>query len=237
MLYVIHGSNTTKVADQAKKLVTGVLRKRKGAQVFTFEGEVLRVEHLDALIEAKGLFVEKHIIVIKQPYTTVEGKKIIGDRLRRFSETDNIVVLVEGKLLAHDKKKLEKHAHKIEEHAEEEKKNPVVNVFSLTDALGARKKQELWTGYRQALRTGVEPESIHGTLFWAVKTMVIAKKSDSCEGAGQKEYVYKKNRVYAKNFKEGELLHMSRELIEIYHQARRGGCEIALALERWILRM
>lgn len=237
MLYVIHGNNTTKVADQATKLVKGILEKRKGAQLYTFEGENLQVDQLDALIDARGLFVEKHVIVIKQPYIKTEVKNVMFERLKRFSETDNIVVLVEGKILAQDKKKLEKYAHRIEEHALEEKKKDVFNVFTLGDALGRRKKQELWSGYIQAQRAGLELESIHGTLHWAVKAMVIAKKSSSPEESGQKPYTYNKNKTYAKNFKEEELLNLSRDLIEIYHGARRGKYELAVALERWMLRL
>jgi len=235
MLFVIHGSDTTKVADKTAKLVAGLLKKREGAQVYYFDDGDLMGAELDALIGAQGLFVERHIVVLKQPFAKKETKEIVLDRLQRFKESENVVILAEGKLLATEKKKIEKHAQKVERYDEVKKEEQKFNVFALGDALGKKSKRELWTLYMQALRSGVEVESVHGTLHWTARALLTASNSNSPEEAGQKPFVYQKYRRYGANFKEGELLECSRELIALYHDSRRGRGELKTSLEHWIL--
>ncbi len=164
-----------------------------------------------------------------------ETRSIVVPRLKRIAETQNIFVIAEGKLLAEHKKVLEKHAHQTEEHALKKVEKESFNVFALSDALCARNKQMLWSLYMQALRAGLEPESIHGTLHWSVRTLLSVVRSKSFEESGQKQFTYNKYKHTASIFKEEELVRFSRELISIYHDARRGGLELTLALERWIL--
>lgn len=235
MLYVFHGTNTTKVADQTSRLVSQLLKKKPDAQVFYFdEGEINETD-LDSLVEAQGLFVEKHIVVLKQVLQKAESSEMIIPKLPSFKGTQNIFVVSEGKISAEHKRALTKHAEKIEEHNEGVSKKEVINVFALGDALGSKDKKALWTGYIGALRGGVEVESIHGTLHWAIKAMISSSSSSSPEEAGEKQFTYNKFRRYASNYKEGELVNHSRKLIEIYHDARRGKHDLEIALERWIL--
>jgi DNA polymerase III delta subunit len=237
MLFVFHGTNIHKVADKTNKLISDLLIKRPLAQVFSFEGGFLSESDIDALIEAQGLFVEKHIVVLRQTFQVPESRDIVLARLKRFAETQNIVVISENKLLAEYKKALTKHAVKIEEHTEVKAEKEKFNVFALGDALGARNRQVLWVGYMNALRAGLEPESIHGTLHWAVRTMLSTVHTSTAEEAGQKPYSYNKFKRYATNFKEGELVKLSRTLIVLSHDARRGKHELKTALEKWILEM
>jgi DNA polymerase III delta subunit len=235
MLFVFHGSDVTKIADQASALVLSLKKKKPDAQVYVFEGSAFSERDVDELIEAQGLFFEKHIVVFKQPFEVAENRDIILARLERFAKTQNIIVITENKLLAVHKKMFSKHAEKIEEHVSKPAGETAFNVFALSDALGERNKQKLWTGYMQALRNGIEPESIHGTLHWSVKSILTAVGSTSPEDAGQKPYSFNKGKQYAKNYSPQELVKLSRDLITLYHDARRGKHELKTALERWVL--
>jgi DNA polymerase III delta subunit len=235
MLYVFHGTNIHKVADKTNKLIADLLTKRPLAQVFSFEGGYFGESDLDALIEAQGLFVEKHIVVLRQTFEVAESRDIVLARLKRIAETQNIIVISENKLLAEYKRVLTKHAVKIEEHAEAKVEREVFNVFALGDALGGRNRQALWVGYMTALRSGLEPESIHGTLHWAVRTMLSAVHTTTPEEAGQKPFSYNKFKRYATNFTKEELAKLSESLIVLYHDARRGKHDLKTALEKWIL--
>lgn len=235
MLFVFYGTNTKKVADQASRLVANLLKKKPDAQVFSFEGENMSESDLDELIEAQGLFVEKHVVVIKRAFSVVESRDMVLARLKQFASTPNIFVIIEDKLLAEHKKAFAKHAEKIEEHTQAKVEKIEFNVFALADALGEKNKQRLWTGYIEALRAGNEVESIQGTLHWAVKAMLASAHSESPEEAGQKPYSYNKFKRFAKNFSEEELKGLSRSLISLYHDARRGKVELKTGLERWIL--
>lgn len=237
MLYVFHGTDTTKVADQAQKLVIGLQKKKPDAQIFSFEGGSLAEAELDELVEAQGLFVEKHIVVIKRPFTAMQSRDAVLARLERFKITQNIVVIIEDKLLAEHKKLFTKHAEKIEEHTKIKSATSEFNVFALADALGERNKQALWVGYVKALRAGLEVESIHGTLHWVIKTMLAVQNSASAEEAGQKPFTYNKTKRHLTNFTKEELATMSRGLIDLYHNARRGKGELQGSLERWILEL
>lgn len=235
MLYVFHGTDIKKVADKTGGLVAGLVAKRPDAQVFSFEGAFTETAALDELVEAQGLFVEKHVVVLKQPFETAESRDMVLERLERIATSQNIFVLAEGKLLAAQKKALEKHAAKIEEHARKDAKVREFNVFALGDALGARDRRALWTGYIQARRSGLEPESISGTLHWAIKGMLAASNAASATESGQKPFVYNKFKRAAGNFTPTELTGLSHSLISLYHDARRSKHAIDTALERWTL--
>lgn len=238
MLYVYHGNNVLKVADQTNKLVASLKAKRPLVEVFSFESGQLSGSDLDALIEAQGLFVEKHIVVLRQMFEVVESRDVVLTRLKRLADTQNIFIISENKLLAEYKKTLTKHATKIEEHTQAIREKEVFNVFALGDALGARNKQALWVGYMQALRAGLEPESIHGTLHWAVKAMLGTVATKSPEEAGQKSaYSYNKFKRFSTNFTKEELTTLSRSLIAIYHDAHRGKTDLKIALEQWVLQV
>lgn len=235
MLYVFHGTNTKKVSDHASRLVANLLKKKPDAQVFSFEGGDISESDIDALIEAQGLFVEKHIVVLKQPFVVALSRDLVLARLEQFAMTKNIFVIIEEKLLAEHKKAFAKFAEKIEEHSQLKTDKEPYNVFALADALGTRNKQSLWVIYMGAQRAGLEIESIHGTLHWAIKAMLSASRTNTPEEAGQKQYSYTKFKKYAGNFSPEELVALSRNLVSLYHEARRGKGDLKILLERWIL--
>ena len=235
MLYVFHGNNRKKVADQVRKLTQQLVLKKPDAQVFTLEGKDFQVREIDELIEAQGLFTRRHIVIVKEPMQEAQTRELFAERLKKISETGNIFIVLEDKLIAAHKKKLEKYAEKIEEHTEKEGSKEVFNVFTLTDELGQKNKRALWLKYTEALKNGIEIESIHGTLHWAVRGMLFALQSPSPEASGQKPFVYQKQKRFAGNYGAECLRELSRELIDIYHNARRGRYDMQTALERWIL--
>lgn len=235
MLYVFHGNNRKKVTDRANALIASLVNKKPDAQVFTFDSKDMYGEELDSLIEAQGLFVERHIVVLKQPLQDSENKETVLDRLERFAQTQNIFIILEDALLASHKKTLSKHAEKIEEHTESKADTKPFNVFGLGDALGEKRKRALWTGYIQALEHGIEVESVHGTLHWALRGMLLAQNTSSPNESGQKPFMHSKFKRYANNYTRKELVTRSRELIALYHDARRGKHDLKIALERWIL--
>ena len=156
-------------------------------------------------------------------------------RLERFAVSENIFIIEEGVLAARQHKVCKEHAHKIEEHKERQVRTPAFNVFALSDALCARDKKRLWTLYVEARRAGVEPESILGTLHWAVRGMLVAAACDHAEEAGQKEFVFGKAKRYSRGFSRNELVLMSRALISMYHDAHRGSRVLDTDLERFTL--
>lgn len=109
------------------------------------------------------------------------------------------------------------------------------NIFSFTDALGARDKKQAWILYHKALTSGLSAEELFYKAVWIVKTMMLAGKSRSAEEAGLNPFVYKKAQSFLKKFKKGEVEKLSEDLVIGYHEARRGKGDLETALEKIIL--
>ncbi len=109
------------------------------------------------------------------------------------------------------------------------------NIFSLTDAIGSRNKKDAWVLYQKALASGMVAEEIFWKVMWAIKTMLLAKRTKTAEEAEMKTFPYNKAKSNLKNFKEGELEKISENLVIGYHNARRGKGEIEGLIEKVLL--
>lgn len=109
------------------------------------------------------------------------------------------------------------------------------NIFSLTDAIGSRDKKKAWMLYQKALASGLDPDRIFPTIFWQVKSLLLASRTKSASEADMKPFPYNKAKSNLKNFKEGELEKMSEELLVGYHNIRRGEGEMETLLEKFVL--
>lgn len=116
------------------------------------------------------------------------------------------------------------------------KKRSDFNIFSLTDAIGGRKKKEAWILYQKALMTGVPAEVIFfQALVWQIKSMLIASKTKSVTETDMKPFPYSKAKSFLKNFKDGELEKLSEDLVIGYNLARRGEGEVETLVEKILL--
>jgi DNA polymerase III delta subunit len=109
------------------------------------------------------------------------------------------------------------------------------NIFSLTDAVGARNKKEAWSLYQKALASGLSAEEIFWKVFWIVKSMLTASRTKNYSETEMKEFPYKKAKQYAQNFSKEELEKLSETLVVGYHNARRGIGEIDSLIEKFVL--
>lgn len=216
MLYIFHGSDTHKVADRTNALVAALRKKQPDAGVYVFEGVIEEVGVIDELVEARGLFVAKHIVVLKGVCEKKESREHILKRLPQFAAAEHAFVLSEGSVHAAHKKVFAEHAFKIEEYSKP-KQDRGFDPFGVTASLKARKRRDLWEAYLQARYSGESPEALAGLMHWAVKDML------------------GKPRIYAQHYTSERLRALSREIIKRYHEAHRGLYELDTALERWTL--
>jgi DNA polymerase III delta subunit len=186
-----------------------------------------------------GLFEQKYIVVLDNVFENKEHKDTVVGKVKEIGVSENVFVILEGKLDKKTVTKIEKKAEKVQEFSKstpsEKKKD--FNIFSLTDAIGRRDRKKAWVLFQQAVAGGVSPENIHGTIFWGVKSMLLASSAKTAKDAGLNPFVFSKSVSFSKNFKGGELESISSSLISIYHEARRGGTELGVALETFILSM
>lgn len=238
MLYVLYGDNTQLARSKLRGIIDSQTKKNPDASHFRLTTENFDEGKLEEFLGSNGLFQNKYIIVLDNLLLEEKFAKIILPRLEEIEESENIFIVLESTLKKDILGKLEKKSAKTQKFelakkAGSEKKE--FNVFALTDALGARDKKKLWVLYESALLSGLDPEEIHRVLFWQVKAMLGARTSRNALEAGLNPFVYSKTSKYARNFGETELQTLSRSLIDIYHQARRGQRDFEVAMERWVL--
>ncbi len=82
-------------------------------------------------------------------------------------------------------------------------------------------------------------EEVHGTITWAVKSMYIAstQTKEDALATGMKDYTYRTYKNYAGNYSAPTLTKMLAQLKDMYHEAHRGGVELEIALEQFLLNL
>ena len=240
MLYIFHGTDIDKSRTKAQTLINSLRVKKPDAAFVKFEADDWNISALESHLGGQGLFSNKYIIFLDRVTENPEAKDHLGDFVEVMNESDNIFILLEGKLLADLKKVFDKHAEKVvisdvPEAGKSFSTKKDFNIFSLADALGARDSFKAWNIYRQAIDGGIEPENIIGTLFWQVKSMILAHSTSTAGEAGLNPFVFGKSKRYSGNFSDSELTELSNDLIIAYHDSHRGIHDFSIALERFIL--
>ncbi len=235
MLYLIHGNDFEKARGKARELIAALQKKKPDAEVFRLEDEMVSEGKLVELAGSQGLFERKYIVFADNVFRSEEAKEIVLGKLKMLAESENIFIFLEDELNKTDLKELEKFAEKVQQFSSPLKKEKPFNIFTLTEMLGRREKRGLWILYQKALAQGLAPEEIHGVLFWQIKAMLAAMLTKTAEEAGFKPFVFQKSRAFAKNYSVAELKNLSAKMVAVYHNARRRGPDLDIALERLIL--
>ncbi len=236
MLYVIYGTDIDKVREKASALRDALTKKKPDASLFTMTGEDVSGERLDELVASQGLFENKYIVYADRILENRDANDVVYERLPLMKESPNVFIMLEGKLLAEAKKKLEKYAEKMEEHAlKDAPKKQSNDIFALADAFGKRDAQSLWVLYRKAIDEDAVPEEVHGIIWWQAKSIALAMTGLSPVETGLNPFVHKKAQSFAKNFTREEMNTILSDLVRMYHDAHRGKHDFKIALEKFAL--
>ncbi|OHA44030.1 MAG: hypothetical protein A3G03_00530 [Candidatus Taylorbacteria bacterium RIFCSPLOWO2_12_FULL_44_15c] len=235
MLYLIYGNDFEKARGKARELIADLQKRKPNAEVFRLEDEMVSAGKLDELSGGQGLFERKYIVFADNVFRSAEAKEIVLKKLKSLADSENVFIFLEDELGKADLKELEKFAKKVQKFSGATNKEKPFNVFSLTEKLGRRDKRGLWILYQKALAEGLAPEEIHGILFWQIKAMLAAVLAKTAEESGLKPFVFQKSRVFAKNYSLAELKNLSSKMVAVYHNSRRIGPDLDVALERLIL--
>ncbi len=126
---------------------------------------------------------------------------------------------------------------KVSEFGEERPQKRRADSFAVATALGRRDKRGAWVELEKARRAGLASEEIHGTIFWAFKTMLISLEFDrpTALRLGVKESSYRTYGSFAKNYAADEIKDKISTLKEIYHKGHRGELVLDDAIEKFVL--
>lgn len=239
MLYVIHGVDHRKAHDKTRSLIGSLRTKRPDAAFVRIDADAWHSRAIEEHLGGQGLFSNKYVVYLDRVTEHAEAKEALADLVPAMQESANIFIVLECKLAAELKKACEKHAEKMVECASEadaaKGKRDEFNIFALTDAFGSRDTFKAWMLYRQAVENGLEPENIAGTLFWQVKSMMLAVGAKSAGEAGLSPFVYGKSKRAAASYSPEEMRRLSAEIVSSYHDAHRGHVDLELRLERLLL--
>ncbi len=209
MIYFFHGTHIDKARSKAHELIGSLQKKKPDASFFKLDSETFNTSQLQEYIGGMGLFSNKYIVFLDRLSEKKEVKEEFIDKLKEIGESENIFIILEGKLDKATAAKIEKKAEKtLHFELEEQVAKPTYNAFALADAFGKKNKREAWILYRKSIDMGEAPEALHGMIFWKVKTLALA-------GA--------------------DMTKTLEDLVVLYHDARRGKHELETGLEAFLL--
>ncbi|MEM9337071.1 MAG: hypothetical protein AAGA35_04420 [Patescibacteria group bacterium] len=231
MLHIYCGNDTIQVREKAFAHVQQA--EVGGVRVHRVDAENFVSGMLADALGAVSLFGEAELYLLDIPSTNKDFAAEVKEALPAMAESSNQFVVIEGALLAADKKPYQKHASEFEELKAAAGER--FNTFAMADALARKDKKSLWLLLQQAKLSGIVEEEIIGTLWWQLKALRLAAKTSSAAEAGMKDFPYNKAKRALSKFKDGEVNSLAQSLLMVYHDGHNGTREIDLALEKWCL--
>lgn len=239
MIHLFYGENTIQAREELHAFLDTLFAKHPDAPLFEMNAESWSEEKFNELLASRGLFEGGSVVVLDSLLEHMDAEGIILERLKEMKDSTNIFIIIERRLTKIIAERITKKAETTREFQESAggkvAKKIEFDRFAITDALGRRSKKDTWVILQRAFDAGGVPEEIHGILFWQVKSMILASSSKTAGEAGLNPFVFRKALSFSKNFTEDELKNLSSRLVSIYHDARRGGDELSIALEKFAL--
>ncbi len=232
MYVVFYGTDRGKVRDAATKYIEE--KMSPDSTLSTIDSAAYQTGQISDALGATSLFGNDEWFLVDSPAENTECSSEVKDSLKEMSESKNYFVILEGKLLAPEKKKYQKYAADIKEYAADVVEK--INAFSLAEALADKDRRKLWVLLQVSRRRKQPPEATIGMLWWQLKALRLATITSSASEAGMKSFAYQKAKQAAGKFKEGEVERLADSLLRLYHDGHAGLCDIDLALEAWVLR-
>ena len=210
MIYIIHGDKID-LKDKALTEIKGLY----GDSIFAINSDTLNGgDTLLSYIHSIDLWGVKQIIMIDNILDDIDFKDILYENLEEIKNSDNVFVLYERDINAASLTKIKKFATKVY-NATMMESNPNTTPFTLCDYVAARDKRRAWPELLHLYDVDIDPESIHGALWWKMKTLMLPSNFNK--------------------YKKEEAERLSYNLLMISARAHSGECDFKLELERWVL--
>lgn len=212
MLHVYLGTDRKRVRDEMNTEIARFAKAGKARVVRV--SDVQGPDDVRAALAGGGLFAEARVVVFDGLMAKEEMHEVLVNSLERIAAAPEPFFILEEKLLANEKRMLEKYAQKIHQFDASKKKDSA-SIFGVARSLERADKKALWLGLEKEIAAGEAPEAIHGVLFWGAKQALLSARAGSAEERRGKKFVA--------------------ELAELPHAARRGNMPLEYALLRFAL--
>jgi DNA polymerase III delta subunit len=156
-----------------------------------------------------------------------------GKRNIKVSPSAEEEILTKGKDLWLLSNELEKYALSSVKSQVILDKQASFNVFHIVDAISEKDRSRAWLLFQKALFLGFDPEEVFWKIVWQIKNLMLVKKN--C--LNLHPYVFKKINAASRFFTEEELSRCSLELINLYHNSRRGLVDMETGVEKFLIKL
>lgn len=231
MYSVYFGTDRQRVRDAATNYIAQNLSPE--GTLTTLDAQTFLPGQVADALGASSLFGGEEWFVLDSPSENEDFFEEVKSSLKELSESPNTFIILEGALLAPAKKAYGKYTEVADEFTAE--KSEQFNTFGMAEALAQKDKRRLWVLLQEARLSGLKEEAIIGMLWWQLKSLRLASVTRSAEEAGMKDFPYNKSKRALSSFKEGEVVMLSRSLLELYHAGHAGQRDMDIALEEWVL--
>lgn len=234
MLITIIGDDYQKSSKKTKEIITWLETKKPNAIFTHYDFLDLDEKKMNESIETiGGLFEEKNIFWFSNIFHNKKIKNLFFENLEKISSSENAFILTENFVTETEFKKLEKNSFKTERFILPKNE---FNIFSISDSIQKKDIKNSWLKYNLGLKNGIVVEKIYGNIFFALKSLLLAKKFSEKQ-SGMKNFSYKKAGGALCQWKEKEVEEKFLELILIYNQSRLSGLPLKENLEKFILNL
>ncbi len=230
MIYVFSGSDT----DKKKEAREEVLKNFPKREVFFVNEGNFSPEQFQNFLAGDDLFAKKYFVILDSLISS-DVSTLVLDKAVEMKNSENIFVIIETEILKAPTEILKKVAKEWKTFDLPKTAQAKFNIFSITDAFGARDKKNTWVLVQKALKEGIVAEEILNILIWQTKNLLFVTRGDDMKSTGLSPFVYNKSKSYAKNFKSEELENISRELVTMFHESHLG-LELEPNLEKFLLK-
>jgi DNA polymerase III delta subunit len=231
-MYVVYfGTDRTKVRDAAGEYAEKNLPA--DGTLTTLDAQNFGSGQIADALGASSLFGGTELFVLDTPSANPDFEEEVKASLKEMGESTNTFIVLEGPLLAPAKKAYGKFAASSEEYTADKAER--FNTFGMAEALAQKDKRRLWVLLQEARKNNLREEEIVGMLWWQLKSLRLAAVTQSASEAGMKDFPYNKAKRALTAFAPGEVVALSRSLLELYHAGHSGMRDMDIALEQWVL--
>lgn len=230
MIYVFAGSDQQKKLEARDALVEGF----QDREVFFVNDTNFDPEIFQNYLSGGDLFSKKYLVALDSLVASDWGDTVL-ELAEVMGRSETVFVVLEPAMLKAPTDVFKKHAKEFKTFDLPKGRDEKFNIFSITDAFGARDKKNTWVLMQKALLSGVAAEEILNILIWQTKNLLNVSASSNASETGLAPFVYNKSKSYSKNYKKDELENISRAFVAMFHESHLG-LELEPNLEKYLLK-
>ncbi|MFA5987092.1 MAG: hypothetical protein WC797_00350 [Candidatus Paceibacterota bacterium] len=242
MIYLLYGKDGESSLKRYLALIEATKKSLPGAVAVNFNSGNFDADEFLQIAHGKGMFCQANIISCNGLLEKKDHARFLSSKIMDLANSPNVFIFREGDLDDAAMVNFKNAGAKVEKFNESfvaRKGGELFNMFSISDAFGARDRKKLWVAYQKMLAAGIEGEEALWKIIWQIKMILFVTNADLSSAATKKlkfsPFVLDKSRSFSKNFKADELKGMYWKLLNIFHLARRGEIDMEVATERFVM--